>query len=99
MPEGCDSCGRRAVLLTQYRSAFGVGLVVTDIVKIWRRLAHEQALASTRIEGHRPSAEFLSDCEAVIKGAMTRGQARAASLQRALSKERATAAALTRGDR
>jgi len=63
------------------------GFVVTDIVKIRRRLAHEQALASTCIEGHQPSAEFLRDCEAVIAGTMTRDKARAASLRRALSKE------------
>jgi hypothetical protein len=48
-----------------------------------RRWAHEQALASTRIEGHQPSPEFLSDCEAVIAGTMTNGEARAASLARA----------------
>ena len=52
-----------------------------------RRLAHEQALASTRIEGHVPTTEFLADCEAVISGAMTREQARAASLSRALAKD------------
>jgi hypothetical protein len=39
--------------------------------KAARRLAHEQALASTRIEGHQPSPEFLADCEAVIEGTMT----------------------------
>ncbi|MBX9794768.1 MAG: antitoxin VbhA family protein, partial [Burkholderiaceae bacterium] len=42
-----------------------------------RRLAHNQALASTRIEGHVPSPEFLADCEAVIAGTMTLEQARA----------------------
>ncbi len=54
-----------------------------------RRYAHEQALANTRIEGHVPTAEFLADCEAVISGSMTREQARAASLARALAKDRA----------
>ncbi len=72
---------------------------MTDIAKIRRRLAHEQALANTRIEGHRPSAEFLSDCEAVIDGTMTRDQARAASLERALSKDRSAAAGLARSRR
>ena len=48
-----------------------------------RRWAHEQALASTRIEGHVPTPEFLADCEAVTQGAMTADQARAASLARA----------------
>jgi hypothetical protein len=56
-----------------------------------RRLAHDQALASTRIEGHQPSVEFLADCEAVIDGRMSRDQARAASLARALAKDSAVA--------
>ncbi|MBB3285024.1 antitoxin VbhA family protein [Mitsuaria sp. BK037] len=55
--------------------------------KAARRLAHEQALASTRIEGHRPSAEFLADCEAVIEGSMSQEQARAASLARAQARD------------
>lgn len=68
-----------------------------------RQFAHEQALASTRIEGHVPSTEFLRDCEAVIEGVMTRDQARAESLKRALERDRASAAlrqppAGTRGD-
>lgn len=54
-----------------------------------RRAANDQALASTRIEGHEPTAEFLADCEAVARGSMTAEQARAASLQRALAKDRA----------
>ncbi len=54
-----------------------------------RRIAHDQALASTRIEGHEPTAEFLTDCEAVIAGTMTREQARAASLARALAEDQA----------
>lgn len=54
-----------------------------------RRLAHQQALASTRISGHEPTPEFLADVEAVIKGTMTQDQARAASLARALAKDRA----------
>jgi hypothetical protein len=69
--------------------------------KAERRLAHEQALASTRIEGHQPSPEFLADCEAVIEGTMTNEQARAASLARALAKEGGAASrggGLTRND-
>lgn len=65
---------------------------MSDIEKIRRRILHEQSLASTRLEGHRPSAEFLRDCEAVIEGDMTRDQARAASLKRALEKDRSAAA-------
>jgi DNA-binding XRE family transcriptional regulator len=68
----------------------GIAMTTT---KAQRRLAHEQALASTRIEGHQPSPEFLADCEAVIEGTMTRDQARAASLARALAKDKAATAA------
>ncbi len=58
---------------------------MTATTKAERRLAHEQALASTQIEGHQPTAEFLEDCEAVIEGRMSLEQARAASLARALA--------------
>ena len=56
-----------------------------------RQFANEQALASTRIEGHIPTPEFLADCDAVIACMMTEEQARAASLARALAKDRAVA--------
>lgn len=69
----------------------GIDMATT---KAQRRLAHEQALASTRIEGHQPSPEFLADCEAVIEGTMTRDQARAASLARALAKDKVASAAV-----
>ena len=59
--------------------------------KAERRLAHEQALASSRISGHVPSPEFLADCEAVIEGTMTNEEARARSLARALAKDTAAA--------
>ena len=58
---------------------------MTATTEAERREAHAQALASTRIEGHVPTPEFLADCEAVIKGTMTEAQARAASLVRALA--------------
>lgn len=48
-----------------------------------RRIAHEQALASTRISGHEPTPEFLADSEAVVRGDMTYEEARARSLARA----------------
>ncbi|SWQ06790.1 Uncharacterised protein [Klebsiella pneumoniae] len=54
-----------------------------------RRLAHEQALANTRISGHLPSPEFLADCEAVIDESMTHEEARARSLARAKAKDKA----------
>lgn len=65
--------------------------------KAERRLAHEQALASTCIEGHLPSSEFLADCEAVIKGTMTSEEARARSLARALAKDKAAEGAASSG--
>lgn len=74
------------------------GIAMTVTTKAQRRLAHEQALASTRIEGHQPSPEFLADCEAVIEGTMTRDQARAASLARALVKDKAVATAAAVAD-
>lgn len=59
---------------------------MTKLGKAERRLAHEQALASVRIEGFEPSPEFLADCEAVVEGTMTIEQARASSLARARAK-------------
>lgn len=60
---------------------------MTQTSKAERRWAHEQALASTRIEGHQPSPEFMADCEAVVEGTMTNEAARAASLARALARD------------
>ncbi|GHU07305.1 hypothetical protein AGMMS50225_04030 [Betaproteobacteria bacterium] len=54
-----------------------------------RRYFHEQALASSRLEGFVPGPQYLADCEAVIAGTMTRDQARAASLARALARDKA----------
>lgn len=54
-----------------------------------RRIAHEQALANTRIEGHVPTPEFLADCEAVIRGTMTPAELRANSLKRVRAAEAA----------
>jgi len=53
--------------------------------------AHEQALASAKIEGYEPGPQFLADCAAVIAGSMTREQARSASLARARAEDRAAA--------
>ena len=50
-----------------------------------RRYAAAQALASTRIEGHVPTAEFLADWEAVVIGTMTSEEAGARSLARAMA--------------
>lgn len=60
-----------------------------------RRAAHEQALASTRVSGHQPTADFLADSEAVIVGAMTELQARARSLARAIAADRAATGGIT----
>lgn len=76
------------------------GIDMTITTKAQRRLAFEQALASTRIEGHKPTPEFVSDCEAAIAGTMTDDQVLAASLARALAKDKAAggAAAATAAD-
>ena len=57
-----------------------------------RRWARNQALACTRIEGHIPTPEFLADCEAIVNGKMTLDEAKAASLARALTADRAALA-------
>ena len=36
-----------------------------------RRYAIDQALASTRLSGHVPTAEFLADCKAYVTGELT----------------------------
>jgi hypothetical protein len=56
-----------------------------------RRLAHEQALASARIEGFEPSQEFLADWQAMSAGRLTAEEFRARSLARALASDRAAA--------
>ena len=58
-----------------------------------RRYEMEDAIASTRIEGHVPSPEFLADVECVLRGDMTREQARAASMKRALAMDAEATAA------
>jgi DNA-damage-inducible protein J len=63
--------------------------VISEEEKRRRRLWHEQALASTRLEGHIPTPEFLDDCEAVIEGTLSREEARERSLARALAADRA----------
>lgn len=56
-----------------------------------RRYSMAQALASARIEGHVPSAEFLADCEQFVLGEMTSDEMGAASLARALEADRIAA--------
>ncbi|MEI7872662.1 MAG: antitoxin VbhA family protein [Alphaproteobacteria bacterium] len=58
-----------------------------------RRASLDQALASTRLEGHVPTPEFLADCEDYIAGRVTREEAMARSTARALAAERAADAA------
>lgn len=48
-----------------------------------RRWHLEQALASTRLEGHVPTADFLADCEAMITGQLTADEVRARVILRA----------------
>ena len=58
-----------------------------------RRAYLDQALASTRLEGHVPTPEFLADREEYIAGRITREEAMARSTARALAAERAADAA------
>lgn len=62
-----------------------------DVKRAELRWAFEQAHASSRIEGHIPDPVYLADCEAVIAGTMTMNELLAASLKRALAKDRAAA--------
>jgi hypothetical protein len=48
----------------------------------------EQALASTRIEGHQPSPEFLADMEALITGQLSDEEVRARIVARAQAADR-----------
>lgn len=48
-----------------------------------RRIAVEQAVANTRIEGHLPTPEYLADFDAFIQGKMTLDEVRARSMARA----------------
>ncbi len=51
--------------------------------KAERQYAMTQALANTRIEGHKPTPEFLADAAAVVEGKLTYDQAVKASAARA----------------
>jgi hypothetical protein len=53
------------------------------ITETEHRFHFAQALASTKIEGHTPTPEFLQDCDAVVKGKMTTENALSAALARA----------------
>ena len=54
-----------------------------------RRIAAEQALANTRIEGHVPTPEFSADMEAYVKGTMTLDEVRDRSTERATALDQA----------
>lgn len=58
-----------------------------DGKKAQRRWASEQSLASARIEGFVPTADFLADCEAYVEGTMTNDEAGERCLQRALAQK------------
>jgi Antitoxin VbhA len=47
------------------------------------RQAFDEAIASVRLEGYKPTPAFERDCEAVIAGTLTFEQARANALERA----------------
>jgi hypothetical protein len=61
-----------------------------DLSEAERRYIHEQSLASARLEGFVPDAEFLTDCAAVIAGRMTNKEACARNLARVLAKYEAS---------
>jgi hypothetical protein len=63
--------------------------MTTPLTEAERRWNYRQAIANTRIEGHVPDAEFLADCEAVIKGEETHDQVLERDIQRALAEDRA----------
>lgn len=53
-----------------------------------RRMRLEQALASTRIEGHQPSPELLADMEAMVTGQLSAGEVRRRIIARAQEADR-----------
>ncbi|MCH7344478.1 antitoxin VbhA family protein [Pelomonas sp. CA6] len=53
-----------------------------------RRMRLEQALASTRIEGHLPSAEFLADMQAMVTGQLGAKEVRRRIIERAQEADR-----------
>ena len=53
-----------------------------------RRMRLEQALASTRIEGHEPSPDFLADMEALITGELCDEEVRRRIVERAKGADR-----------
>ena len=53
-----------------------------------RRMRLEQALASTRIEGHQPSAEFLADMQAMVDGQLSAEEVRRRIIERARAADR-----------
>ena len=52
------------------------------------RMRLEPALASTRIEGHQPSAEFLADMQAMVDGQLSAEEARRRIIERARAADR-----------
>ncbi|MBB2486263.1 antitoxin VbhA family protein [Mitsuaria sp. WAJ17] len=62
-----------------------------------RRMRLEQALASTRIEGHQPSAEFLADMQAMVTGQLGAEEVRRRIIERAREADRRATAGLNRG--
>lgn len=53
-----------------------------------RRMRLEQALASTRIEGHVPTPEFLADMEAMVTGQLSAEEVRRRVIERAQEADR-----------
>ena len=53
-----------------------------------RRMRLAQALASTRIEGHQPSGEFLADMQAMVDGQLSDEEVRRRIIERARAADR-----------
>jgi len=57
----------------------------------------EQALASTRIEGHQPGTEFLADMQAMVDGQLSAEEVRRRIVARAQEADRLATAGHARG--
>lgn len=53
-----------------------------------RSMRLEQALASTRLEGHQPNAEFLADMQAMVDGQLSAEEVRGRIIERARAADR-----------
>ncbi len=64
------------------------GSLTTGVLGDVRRMRLEHALASTRIEGHQPSEEFLADMQTLVTGQLGAEEVRRRILERARAADR-----------